>query len=197
MTHHSLGAIHTPHPRPNSFGHTLGCDSRSTATGPSTVQVLSELVEAAPLSPMQRWQIHDNLTKLHDLLGACERILRTPIPVAYTRHTTRCLILWLTVMPYALWGNLGWSTAVAAPLISFLLAGINEIGIDVEEPFSLLPLEAIADRARADCHEIVSMQVRSTALSGATHLSQHCRRIAAAGNSILHQCCWHSLTTCL
>lgn len=108
---------------------------------------------------MQRWQMHENLTKLHDLLGGCERILRTPIPVAYTRHTTRCLILWLTVMPYALWGDLGWGTVIAAPLISFLLAGINEIGIDVEEPFSLLPLEAIADRAKMDCHEIISMQV--------------------------------------
>lgn len=104
--------------------------------------------------------MHDNLTQLHDLLGACERILRTPIPVAYTRHTTRCLIIWLTVMPYALWGNLGWATLVVAPLISFLLAGINEIGIDVEEPFSLLPLEAISDRAKTDCQEIVSMQVR-------------------------------------
>eukprot|EP00892_Ulva_mutabilis_P012503 jgi/Ulvmu1/9625/UM054_0055.1 len=123
------------------------------------IQVMSELVEAAPIPAMQRWQMHENLTKLHDLLGACERIMRTPIPVAYTRHTTRCLILWLTVMPYALWGNLGWATIVAAPLISFLLSGINEIGIDVEEPFSLLPLEAIADRAQDDCHEIISMQL--------------------------------------
>lgn len=103
--------------------------------------------------------MHDNLTKLHDLLGASERILRTPIPVAYTRHTTRCLILWLAVMPYALWGNLGWGTVIAGPLISFLLSGINEIGIDVEEPFSILPLEAISDRAKMDCQEIVNTQV--------------------------------------
>jgi predicted membrane chloride channel (bestrophin family) len=39
------------------------------------------------------------------------------------------------------------------------LQGINEIGIDIEEPFSMLPLEAIADRASQDCRELIEMQV--------------------------------------
>lgn len=123
-------------------------------------QVLSELTQASEISTNQEWQIHSNLTELHDLLGACERILRTPIPVAYTRHTTRFLIIWLTVLPFALYSKFGIATLAVAPLIALLLAGINEIGIDVEEPFSLLPLESIADRAAMDCNELISTQVR-------------------------------------
>ena len=123
-------------------------------------QVLSELVESAHISEMQRWQMHRNITTMHDLLGGCERILRTPIPVAYTRHTTRFVILWMTLLPYALWAKFEWATIVIAPLIGVLLLGINEIGIDVEEPFSLLPLEAIADRAFMDCKQSIDMQVR-------------------------------------
>lgn len=29
----------------------------------------------------------DNITTLQDVLGACQRILQTPIPLSYTRHT--------------------------------------------------------------------------------------------------------------
>ncbi len=29
-----------------------------------------------------------------DALGTCERILRTPIPLGYTRHTSRFLMIW-------------------------------------------------------------------------------------------------------
>jgi predicted membrane chloride channel (bestrophin family) len=132
------------------------------------VQVLSELIEAAPISDLQKWQMHDNLTTMHDVLGGCERILRTPIPVAYTRHTSRFVIIWLSVLPYALWSKVGWATVVIAPLIGVLLLGINEIGIDVEEPFSLLPLEAIADRCYVDIKQSIELQARPDWLRLAT-----------------------------
>lgn len=125
----------------------------------TTIQVLSELVQAADVSTNQEWQLHANLTELHDLLGACERILRTPIPIAYTRHTSRFLIVWLTVLPFAIFPKFGLATLLVAPMIALLLAGINEIGVDVEEPFSLLPLESITDRAAMDCNELISTQV--------------------------------------
>jgi ion channel-forming bestrophin family protein len=123
------------------------------------MQVLSELVEGADITPIQRWQMHENLTTMHDVLGGCERILRTPIPVAYTRHTSRFVIIWMSLLPYALWEKFGWATLIIALLIGVLLLGINEIGIDVEEPFSLLPLESITDRAFQDCRQCINMQV--------------------------------------
>jgi ion channel-forming bestrophin family protein len=126
------------------------------------LQVLSELIQAADLTPNQQWYLHSNLTELNDILGGCERILRTPIPIAYTRHTSRFLIIWLTVLPFALFPKFGAGTLVVAPIIALLLAGINEIGIDVEEPFSLLPLEIIVDRCNTDCSELISTQVSSS-----------------------------------
>ena len=35
--------------------------------------------------------------------GACERIFRTPIPVVYTRHTSRFLTIWGMLVPFCLW----------------------------------------------------------------------------------------------
>ena len=117
--------------------------------------------------------MHANLTTFHDILGSCERILRTPIPVAYTRHTSRFVIIWMTILPFALWAKFEWVTLLLAPIIGVLLLGINEIGIDVEEPFSLLPLEAIADRAFMDVKQTIEMQVSALLLSAAFRSCAH------------------------
>ena len=50
-------------------------------------QVMSEAVRAAHMSDMCVHRMDDNITMLQDVLGACQRILQTPIPLSYTRHT--------------------------------------------------------------------------------------------------------------
>jgi predicted membrane chloride channel (bestrophin family) len=47
--------------------------------------VLTELGLAAPLRESHRIRLDDNLTFLEDAMGACERLLRIPIPLSYTR----------------------------------------------------------------------------------------------------------------
>jgi predicted membrane chloride channel (bestrophin family) len=39
--------------------------------------------------------LNDQLMEMDRVLGGCERLLTTPIPVSYTRHTTRSLIFFL------------------------------------------------------------------------------------------------------
>lgn len=56
------------------------------------------------------------------------------------RHTSRFLVIWLTAMPFTLWKSCGWSMIPATGMIAFLLLGIEEIGVQIEEPFSILPL---------------------------------------------------------
>ena len=43
-----------------------------------------------------------NLTAFEDVLGGCERIYKTPIPVSYTRLTSRFLIVYLFTLPFCL-----------------------------------------------------------------------------------------------
>ena len=45
-------------------------------------------------------RLDENLTFFNDSCGTCERILRTPIPLSYTRHTSRFMMIWLTLMPF-------------------------------------------------------------------------------------------------
>ena len=50
-----------------------------------TCQVLSTIVGRAALAPPLAQRMDENLTAFEDCLGTCERILKTPIPLSYTR----------------------------------------------------------------------------------------------------------------
>ena len=90
--------------------------------------------------------------------GACERIFKSPVPLVYTRLLSRFLTIFLILLPLALWGSLGeswnhWATIPATFGVSFFLFGIEEVGIQVEEPFSILPLEAFCNGAITACND--------------------------------------------
>ena len=90
------------------------------------------------------------VTDLGAVTGGCERILSTPLPLSYTRFTSRVLVCWLTALPLVLLPVLGWA-AIPAQLVScYLVLGIDEIGVEIEEPFCILPLQALAEAVRRD-----------------------------------------------
>jgi len=128
--------------------------------------VLTELAARAPLLDAHRIRLDENLTFFEDAVGACERLLRTPIPVSYTRHTSRFMFIWLTALPLALWPACGWGTAPLAVVISFLLLGIEEIGVQIEEPFGCIPLEDLCDEIEGDVFNIVEEAHLTKKLAG-------------------------------
>jgi len=107
-------------------------------------------VQRANLNPMDRARMDDMVCKLVDYLGACERIFRSPIPLVYTRHTARFLTSFMVLLPLALWGPMNgswnhWAVIPATTILAIFLFGIEELGIQIEEPFGILPLEALCD----------------------------------------------------
>lgn len=77
------------------------------------------------------------------MAGGCERIQKTPIPSAYTRHTSRFLMVYIMTSPLMLWPITHWATPAVVSIIAFLLLGTENIGVQIEEPFRVLPLDAI------------------------------------------------------
>jgi len=49
------------------------------------VQVLAQIIRSSEIPVVPTLRMEDNLTNFEDCLGGCERILRTPIPLYYTR----------------------------------------------------------------------------------------------------------------
>ncbi len=91
--------------------------------------------------------LDQNVQLLIDSLGACERIRKTPLPFAYVVHLRRALILYCFTLPFALVESFGWGTILATLLVAYIFFGIEEIGVEIEDPFGQddndLPLDRI------------------------------------------------------
>ena len=127
-------------------------------------RALKEITEALHdinfSSIMYRAEVEKAVTALCDALGACERIFTSPVPVFYTRHTARFLVNWLFFLPLALykpfdftWNH--WAMIPAAVVISYFLLGIEELAAQMEEPFSILPMEKMTGGIRLSADEHV------------------------------------------
>eukprot|EP00884_Botryococcus_braunii_P008239 jgi/Botrbrau1/17416/Bobra.0054s0012.1 len=101
--------------------------------------VLSRILRQVSMPEYAMVAVDEQILFYVNLVGACERINRTAIPQAYTRHTSRFLMLWLTFLPFTLWPIYGWASPLIMTVVSFLLIGTENIGIQIEEPFCNLP----------------------------------------------------------
>jgi putative membrane protein len=124
---------------------------------------LSIAIENLPMHFMRKNEVHNAVTIFEDNLGSSERLLTSPIPLFYTRHTARFLSIWLLLMPFALWdpsagswNHLGMIPATA--VISIFMFGIEELATQLEEPFTILPMQAFCDKIGNWCNEIVSWE---------------------------------------
>jgi len=101
--------------------------------------------------------IEHTLSELMAVIGGCDRILGTPIPLSYTRHTSRSLVLWLATLPVALWPVAGWLTLPTMAVLAFIFLGIDEIGVEIEEPFCILPLLPLCRTIVNDVNTVMTM----------------------------------------
>ena len=113
----------------------------------------------------QRLQLLDaNLTSLNDSLGGAERILKTPIPFAYAQHIKIFVVLFCFSAPFAMVETMGWATPLASGLLALALFGIDEIGVEIEDPFgddpNDLPLDAIGAGIETAVREITAPAIR-------------------------------------
>ena len=67
--------------------------------------------------------LEDVVSGLGAAAGGCERLLSTPVPLSYTRHTSRSMMLWLMSLPLAMWPTMGLATVPATAVITFVLIG--------------------------------------------------------------------------
>ena len=91
--------------------------------------------------------LDQNVQLLIDYIGGCERIKKTPLPFAYMVHIRRALILYCFTLPFAIVSEFGTGAIVATFLVAYIFFGIEEIGVEIENPFdgdeNDLPLERI------------------------------------------------------
>mmetsp|Transcript_9429 Transcript_9429/g.21269 ORF Transcript_9429/g.21269 Transcript_9429/m.21269 type:complete len:412 (-) Transcript_9429:229-1464(-) len=77
----------------------------------------------------------EEVNHLSDAVSGCEKIVDTPVPLSYSRHTSRFLTIWCGILPLAIAPDLGWLAVPLMGTVSWLLYGLEEIGHLIEQPF--------------------------------------------------------------
>jgi putative membrane protein len=100
------------------------------------------------------------ITNLNDILTGTERILNTPLPLAYRIVISQITWLYVLALPFQLHGLLKWKMIPAGLITSYIILGLALIGSHVENPFgddvSDLPLDNFCDEIAHDIDVISS-----------------------------------------
>jgi len=97
--------------------------------------------------------INPRLTSLADQLGACERILYTPLPWVYTLHLRFIIMMYLMILPLVFCefeSEVTWEGVVFyCFIIGYAFLGLEDMALEIQNPFgedySDLPLDVFTN----------------------------------------------------
>lgn len=101
---------------------------------------------------------------LIDHIGACERILKTPLPMVYVIKIRRFIVLFLLSLPFVLLHKIeyAWLIPVITMLVAYPLVSLDQISVELQNPFSAanlshLPLDDISAAIERNLNGILNL----------------------------------------
>lgn len=96
--------------------------------------------------PAHQTQIMNYVINLTDVLTGMERVVNTPLPVAYSISIAQITWAYVIVLPFQLTKTLEWVAIPGTILAGYIILGLAQIGRELENPFGQdtndLPLDA-------------------------------------------------------
>lgn len=115
-------------------------------------------------------QLDRERAALIDHIGACERILKTPLPLVYAIKIRRFIALFLLTLPFALLHRLNsdWLAPVITMMVAYPIMSLDQIGIELQNPFakanlSHLPLGDISANIEKNLIGLLQIKQRTAA----------------------------------
>ena len=108
---------------------------------------------------MQQYFLLVKVNGMIDILGKCERIKNTPIPLAYGVLLKFFISLYVVILPFSLVDDIGWGCVPLVLLLYFILMSIVATAEEIEEPFGHdlndLPMDTISENIKKNIQELV------------------------------------------
>ncbi|KAH8771772.1 Bestrophin, RFP-TM, chloride channel-domain-containing protein [Diaporthe sp. PMI_573] len=122
---------------------------------------VDDIIEGGQLPiPMQQTLAFNNLALLNDVLTGTERVLTTPLPIAYAIAISQITWVYVFLLPFQLVGVLGWVTIPATVAAGYIILGLLFIGREIENPFGQdvndLPMELYCAQIASELDVIAS-----------------------------------------
>lgn len=103
--------------------------------------------------------LNGELQSFTDICGACERIKNTPIPFSYSVFLKKFIFLYTVTLPFSFAISLGYLAIPVVTIIFYVLASLELIAEEIEEPFgddpNDLPTSKIASNIEKHVAEIL------------------------------------------
>lgn len=94
-----------------------------------------------------------------DICGACERIKNTPIPFSYSVFIKKFIFFYIMTLPFGYVFNLGYYVIPVVAFIFYVLASLELIAEEIEDPFGTdandVPTDKIAQNIHNHINEIL------------------------------------------
>lgn len=103
--------------------------------------------------------LNGELSAFTDICGACERIKNTPIPYSYSVFIKTFILVYVITLPFGLAFTLGYIAAPIVAIIFYVLASLELVAEEIEEPFGHdtndLPMAKIAANIKKHVEELL------------------------------------------
>ena len=106
------------------------------------------------------------IVQLNEALTGMDRVLQTPLPIAYSIAISQITWVYVMMLPFQLWDDLRWITIPGCIFAAYIIIGLAAIGREIENPFGNdvndLPLEAYCEELELDIDTITSQPAPTT-----------------------------------
>ncbi len=117
-----------------------------------------QLVKNGIITEERLLSISDELRSFTNIVGACERIKKTPIPYSYSSFIKRVIFLYVITLPLGLIADLRWAAIPIVLFVFYAFAGLELIAEEIEDPFGLerndLPTDDLAATIKKNLTDI-------------------------------------------
>lgn len=113
--------------------------------------------------------IDNNVNKLSEILGGCERISSTPIPFSYHVLLHRTVYLYCFLLPFGLVDAIGWMTPIVVTFIGYTFIALDAIIEEISEPFGTEPNDLALDALCQTIEHSLCEQIGLTCMPHSTN----------------------------
>ena len=123
---------------------------------------LRSCIDQKWMAPPEFGSFNSSLDDLQTVLRALDRIRFTPLPFAYVNQLKVFMMIYLGTLPLILIPEFGYLTLIGMFFAVYTFVGIEEIGLEIEDPFgddpNDLPIEQICQGTKRDVAEILGVK---------------------------------------
>jgi putative membrane protein len=120
---------------------------------------IQKLFQEKKITDGQLIYLNEELRSFTDICGACERIKNTPIPFSYSVFIKKFIFVYVVTLPFAYVFSLGYYVIPVVAFIFYVLASLELIAEEIEDPFggdqNDVPTDRLAENIGRNIAEIL------------------------------------------